>query len=107
MRDIRSLRTAVLRFPIVAAAFTATLLGSPAGADSHGAPAWEWSSTATAPYRAVRVLDTDAMPIEYTRGSRASWGVKRRPQSDRRWTRLAFMVCWIRRTFGSATSFHA
>ena len=47
-----------------------------ATADGHETPDWAWSSSAAAPYRPIKVLDTDAMPIEYTRGSRASWGVK-------------------------------
>lgn len=48
----------------------------PAMADHHTAPVWEWTSTADAPYQSVKVIDTDAMPVAYTRGNRASWGVR-------------------------------
>jgi hypothetical protein len=68
--------SAALRLLLGAATLAAVFQIAPASADSHAAPAWEWTSSASAPYRPVKVLDTDAMPIEYTRGSRASWGVK-------------------------------
>ena len=62
---------------LICAGTAGVLFGiSTATADSHQDPAWSWHSDANTPFRPVKILDTDAMPIEYTRGTRASWGVK-------------------------------